>query len=204
MLRAWHGSTMPGINGLCCDRNEPTAAQKKKHHAAEPSPWGQHSYALVLAQPSYPPAHLHITIYTTPSTQHHLHITIYTTPSTQHHLHYVVNTTSSTHTIYTTSSKTTSSTQPHQHTWWPQSRWSRVQSPAPLGGRAGSLPLTAARKGTGSVTLQSERNPAQVVPGYCLEKLLPTSSTHHHLHNTIYRCSTWSTAILPLLPHSCW
>ena len=52
-----------------------------------------------------------------------------------------------------------------------------------------------------------------------------TSSTHHHLHNTIYttpstqhhphsttcttsshigRCSTWSTAILPLLPHSCW
>ena len=51
-----------------------------------------------------------------------------------------------------------------------------------------------------------------------------TSSTHHHLHNTIYttpsqhhphntiyttsshtaRCSAWSTAILPLLPHSCW
>ena len=47
-----------------------------------------------------------------------------------------------------------------------------------------------------------------------------TSSTHHHLNNTIYttppaqhhppnthhlhyRCSTWSTAILPLLPHSC-
>ena len=47
-----------------------------------------------------------------------------------------------------------------------------------------------------------------------------TSSTHHHLDNTIYttppaqhhphnthhlhyRCSTWSTAILPLLPHSC-
>ena len=46
-----------------------------------------------------------------------------------------------------------------------------------------------------------------------------TSSTHHHLNNTIYttpsaqhhphnthhlhyRCSTWSTAILPLLPHS--
>ena len=52
-----------------------------------------------------------------------------------------------------------------------------------------------------------------------------TASTHHHLHNTIYttpstqhhlhstiyttsshtgRRSTWSTAILPLLPHSCW
>ena len=52
-----------------------------------------------------------------------------------------------------------------------------------------------------------------------------TSSTHHHLHNTIYTtpstqhhphntmyttsshtgsCSTWSTAILSLLPHSCW
>ena len=40
-----------------------------------------------------------------------------------------------------------------------------------------------------------------------------TPSTQHHPHNTIYtdttssnigRCSTWSTAILPLLPHSCW
>ena len=37
-----------------------------------------------------------------------------------------------------------------------------------------------------------------------------TPSTQHHLHNIIYttsshtgRCSTWSTAILPLLPHSC-
>ena len=38
-----------------------------------------------------------------------------------------------------------------------------------------------------------------------------TPSTQHHPHNPIYttsshtgRCSTWSTAILPLLPHSCW
>ena len=37
-----------------------------------------------------------------------------------------------------------------------------------------------------------------------------TPSTQHHQHHTIYttsshtgRCSTWSTAILPLLPHSC-
>ena len=78
-------STWSTSVSFCVDRNEP--AQQKKHHAAEPSTWGQHSYALVLAQPSYPSAHLHITIYTTPSTQHHLHNTIYTTSSTQHHLH---------------------------------------------------------------------------------------------------------------------
>ena len=64
---------------------------------------------------TYPSAHLHITIYTTPSTQHHLHYIINTTPSTLHHQHNTIyttssNTTSSTHTIYTTSS-----TQHHQH-----------------------------------------------------------------------------------------
>ena len=63
------------------------------------SPWGQQSYALVLAQPSYLSAHR---IYTPPPTQHHLQNTIYTTSSTQHHLHYIIHTTP----IYTTSSHT--------------------------------------------------------------------------------------------------
>ena len=152
---------MPGIDGLCRGRNEPTAAQKRKHRAAEPSPWGQHSYALALAQPSFPSAHLHITIYTTsstpsPSTQHQLHNTTYTTSSTQHDQHTPSTLhhqqTSSTHLI-----NTTSSTHHHLH-----------------------------------------------------NTIYTTPSTQHHLHNTIYttsshtgRCSTWSTAILPLLPHSC-
>ena len=58
-------------------------------------------------EPSYPSAHLHITIYI----QHHLHITIYTTSSTQHHLHYMMkHNIINTHTIYITSS-----TQHHQH-----------------------------------------------------------------------------------------
>ena len=132
---------------------------EKKHHAVEPGPWGQHSYALVLAQPSYP------------STSAHLHITIYTTPSTLYRQN---------NTIYTTSSNTTSAI--HTHTHMPS-------------------------------TLHHQHNIINT-----------TSSTHHHLHNTIYttpstqhhphstiyttsshtgRCSTWSTAILPLLPHSC-
>ena len=152
---------MPGIDGLCRGRNEPTAAQKRKHRAAEPSPWGQHSYALALAQPSFPSAHLHITIYTTSSTHHHLHNTSYTTPPTlhrqhnminTHHLHYIINKRHQHNLI-----NTTSSTHHHLH-----------------------------------------------------NTIYTTPSTQHHLHNTIYttsshtgRCSTWSTAILPLLPHSC-
>ena len=98
----------------------------------------QQSYALVLAQPSYPSAHLHITIYTTPSTLHRQHNTICTTSSNN-----ITNTTSSTH--------------HHLHT-----------------------------------------------------TIYTTPSTQHHPHNTIYTtsshtgsCSTWNTAILPLLPHSC-
>ena len=80
------------------------STKRKEHHAAKPRPSGQHSYALVLAQPSYPSAHLHITIYPTPSTQHHLHYIVSTCQ------HYTI-CTPSTHTICTTSS----STQPHQH-----------------------------------------------------------------------------------------
>ena len=71
------------------------SCEEKKHHAEEPSPWDQHLYALVLAQPSYPSASF------CTSTHHRLHNTIYTTSSSQHHL--------------PTSSNTTSSTQPHQH-----------------------------------------------------------------------------------------
>ena len=94
---------------------------KRTHNCAEkkstmrPSPWGQHSYALALAQPPYPSAsthhHLHNTIYTTPSTQHHLHNTIYTTPSTLHRQHNIINT----HTPSTLHHQQTSSTQPHQY-----------------------------------------------------------------------------------------
>ena len=85
----------------------PQLRRTKKHHAAEPGPWGQHSHALVLAQPSYSSAHLHTSL----STQHHLHYIVKRTPSTplhhqtQHHQH--------THTIYTTSS-TQHHQQPHQ------------------------------------------------------------------------------------------
>ena len=65
------------------------------------------SVAGASLEPSYPSAHLHITIYTTLSTQHHLHYIVNTASSTHHHLH---------NTIYTTSS-----TQHHLHyiiTYW--------------------------------------------------------------------------------------
>ena len=44
--------------------------------------------------------------------------------------------------------------------WWPKSCWSRLQSPAPLGGQAGHLPLTATRQGTGSVTVELGKEPS--------------------------------------------
>ena len=111
---------MPGINGLCCDCAE------KKHHATMPSPWGQHSYALVLAQPSYHSAHLHVTIYTTPFTLHRQHNTIYT--------YIIKHNTINTHTIYTTSStniiNTTSSTHTSSHTGR-RSTWNSAILPLP-------------------------------------------------------------------------
>ena len=105
---------MPDINGLCCDRNEPTAAQKKKHKKApcgRAQPMGPalvcfSACSTILPFCTSTHHHLHNTIYTTSSTQHHLitlhhQHTIKTTPSRQHHQHNIPN--------------TTSPTQPHQH-----------------------------------------------------------------------------------------
>ena len=119
------------------------------------------------------------TIYTAPSTQHQLHNIINTKPSPHHHLHSIINTTPSTHhhlhiIIYTASST-------HHHL-------DSIINTAP--------------------------SPQQHLTSHHLHNIVyTTSSTPHHLHNphnTIYttssnigRCSTWSTAILPLLPHSC-
>ena len=100
------GASHPHFAWQVQKRTQSCAA--KKEPSAEPSPWGHYSYALVLAQPSNPSAHLHITIYTTSSTQHHLHYiikhniinththTIYTTSSTQHHQDDLINTSPST------------------------------------------------------------------------------------------------------------
>ena len=81
-------------------------------------------------------------------------------------------------TIYTTSSNTSSSTRHHLHY---------------------------------IINTTSSTQPHTHITVYII---LHTPFTQHHPHSTIYttfttsshtgRCSTWSTAILPLLPHSCW
>ena len=118
------------------------------------------------------------TVSTTSSTQSHQHNFINASPSTQHHLH---------NTIYTTSS-----TQHHLHYIIKHN-------------------IINTHHLHESSTQHHQHNLINTSP-----------STKHHLHNTIYttpstpsthiyttssntgRCSTWSTAILALLPHSCW
>ena len=101
--------------------------------------------------------------------------TIHTTPSTLHHQtqHH-----QHTHIIYTTSSNTTLST--HTHTPFAPHHQHNIIN-------------------TTSSTHHHLHNTIDTTP-----------ATQHHQHNTMYttssntgRCNTWSTAIVPLLPHSC-
>ena len=122
-----------------------------------------------------------------PSTQHHLHniirhSMINTTPSPQHHQHNVINTTSATHYHLHNTIYTIPSTQHHPDN---------------------------------TIYTTSSNTPSSTQPHphitISTNTIYTTPSTLHHQHNTIYttssnigRCSSWSTAILPLLPHSCW
>ena len=121
------------------------------------------------------------TIYTTSSTQSHQHNLINTTPSTQHHLHNTIYTTSPTHSHQHNLINTTPSTQHHLHnTIYTHHQHNTIYTTSSIHHHLHSTVYT-------------------------------TPSTQHHLRNTIYtassntgRCSTWSTAILALLRHTCW
>ena len=108
--------------------------------------------------------------------QHHQHNTINTTSSTQHHLrHHQDNTIN-----------TTSSTQHHQH--------NTNTTPSTQHHQHNIIYDTI---NTTAITITTTTTTT-------------TTTTRHHPHSTIYttsshtgRRSTWSTAILSLLPHSC-
>ena len=139
--------------------------------------------------------HPHNTIYTTSSdtpssTQHHLHNTINTsspTPRTQHHLHDII-----INRRFVLRGK--------------RSIWSTSRE---VCGTWSTSVSFAWQVVSFCVEVQHlEHHPHNTI--YTTSSDTP-SSTQHHLHNTIHttsshtgRCTTWSTAILPLLPLSCW
>ena len=130
--------------------------------------------------------HLHSIINTTPATHHHLHNIINATPSPHHHLHSIINTTPPTHhhlhiIIYTASSTHHHPHQHHQH--------------CTISTTYNITPSTKHR-------LHNVINTTPSTPHHLHNTIYTTPSTQPHLHYII-RCSAWSTAILPLLPHSC-
>ena len=143
-------------------------------------------HTIIKTTPS-PQHHQHNLIHTTSSTHHHLHNTIYTTPSTLHHQHNTIYTTSSTqHHQYNIINKPPSSTHPHQHN---------------------TINTTPSTQPHQHITIY--KTPSK--EHHLHNTIYTTPSTQHHQHDTIYatssntgRCSTCSTAILALLPHSCW
>ena len=110
---------MPGINGLCCDRNEPTAAQKKTP-CGRARPMGPafvcfSSFSTILPFCTSTHHHLHNTIYTTSSAQHHQHNIVKHNIFNTHHQHNIINTTPSTQPHQHITIYITPSTQHHQH-----------------------------------------------------------------------------------------